>query len=720
MALTSGEKQNKATVSSIQSRMGVVDAANVGNPLGLAAEGASKVLDVFAERQANIEEVSWKTDFKLKSRQALLNLSRVHFEDPDGFTKATNSYRDSLVNEAPNRFKNYAKEFIGNIAFEYGDQIWQEAKSQKTILEISNWSNNYKDFIAQRNSIIMTKPPSDFQDYWTQSLLPEMADTMADYEKLYNSYDASIQSQLASQKGFGTPEEFNKALELGFETQRLISLTAKDLNNAQALDTAYIQQMGGIPDNYETEVSKVLKQYQLWGTKYIDKPNHDTDDASVYVNTNREDRAGIITSVEKYIDSWNVVNEKNIKKQDIILSQDKEVVVQSTVAEIEDGFTKSTEEIRVIAINNNLTQDQLDRLIDINTLTLQVQDLSGQISSYGKNESGNYQVNANMTEFDVNSLIFNKTKYLNDLGIEITQEELKDKAIMQQMFSIISTTPEFDDNITQSVFNNMDLSTVVASGATGNNIVTNSLVELSRVYSQVPSVLENYFSSMDSFNFEEQADRQELRNMAEFANNLSKTKGRPLAFGDSEGNKNFANLVELHEELQKVGRLNMNIANLTEKQINDLNLDVGEYEKLIIEKWVSKTYPEQTVLDEKIEFMNSVIGESGTDFNRMMENFFEDQQEDGPWWGLGFVDTDLLTGNNEFNIMGRDKDLQPSFNLVMQEAGEQIFVRVASMFDNQTYKVLMTEDSIKKAFEKQLPYILNTIRTMGYGYDENI
>ena len=718
MALTSGEKQNKATVSSIQSRMGVVDAANVGTPLGLAAEGASKVLDVFAERQANIEEVSWKTDFKLKSREALLNLSRVHFEDPDGFTKATNSYRDSLVSEAPNRFKDYAKEFIGNIAFEYGDNIWQEAKSQKTILEVTNWSNNYKDFIGQRNSDIMNKPASDFQDYWTQSLLPEMSDTMADYAKLYNSYDASIQSQL--QTTFGTPDEFNKALELGFETQRLISLTAKDLNNAQALDTAYIQQMGGIPDNYETEVSKVLKQYQIWGTKYIDKPNHDTDDASVYVNTNREDRAGIITSVEKYIDSWNVVNEKNIKKQDIILSQDKEVVVQSTVAEIEDGFTKSTEEIRVIANNNNLTEDQLDRLIDINTLTVQVQDLSGQISSYGKNESGNYQVNSNMTEFDVNSLIFNKTKYLNDLGIEITQEELKDKAMMQQMFSIISSTPEFDDNITQSVFNNMDLSTVVASGATGNNIVTNSLVELSRVYGQVPSVLENYFSSMDSFNFEVQADRQELRNMAEFANNLSKTKGRPLAFGDSEGNKNFANLVELHEELQKVGRLDMNIANLTEKQINDLNLDVGEYEKLIIEKWVSKTYPEQTVLDEKIKFMNNVIGESGTDFNRMMENFFENQQEDGPWWGFGFADTDLLTGNNEFNIMGRDKDLQPSFNLVMQEAGEQIFVRVASMFDNQTYKVLMTEDSIKKAFEQQLPYILNTIRTIGYGYDENI
>lgn len=717
MALTSGERKSKSTVSSIQSRMGVVDAANVGTPLSLAAEGASAVLDVFAERQANIEEVAWKTDFKLKSRETLNNLARQHFDDPDAFTKATNTYRDSLISEAPNRFKNYAKEYIGNLAFEYGDNIWQEAKAQKTILEVTNWSTNYKDFVASRNSDIMNKPASDFQDYWTQSLLPEMSDTMADYEKLYNSYDASIQSQL--QTTFGTPDEFNKALELGFETQRLISLAAKDLNAAQAMDTAFIQQMGGIPENYETEVSKVLKQYQQWGLKYLDKPNHDTDDASVFIGTNREDRAGIITSVEKYIDSWNNVNQKNVEKQNIILSQNKEEVVIDTIAQIEDGFTRSTEDIRVIANQNNLSQDQLDRLLDVNTLTTQVQDIAKSISTYSQTESGSYKVNANMSEFDVNQLIFNRTKYLNDLGVEITQQELKDKAMMQQMFSIISSTPEFDNNITQSVFNNMDLGTVVASGATANNVVTNSLVELSKIYGQVPSTLENYFSSMDSFNFEVQADRQQLRNMAEFAHNLSITKGRPLAFGDSEGNKNFANLVELHKELQKVGRLDMGIANLTEKQINDLNLDVGEYEKLIIEKWVSKTYPEQTILDEKITFMNTVIEDSGTDFNRMMENFFEDEQEDGPWWGFGFADTDLLTGNNEFNIMGRDRDLEPSFNLVMQEAGEQIFVRVASMFDNDTYKVLMTEESIKSAFKKQLPYILNTIRTMGYGYDEN-
>jgi len=715
MALTSGDRKNKATVSSIQSRMGVVDAANVGTPLALAAEGASAVLDVFAERQANIEEVAWKTDFKLKSRETLNNLAREHFDDPDAFTKATNTYRDSLIAEAPVRFKNYAKEYIGNLAFEYGDNIWQEAKAQKTILEVTNWSTNYRDFVAGRNSDIMNKPASDFQDYWTQSLLPEMSDTMADYEKLYNSYDSSIQASL--QKTFGTPEEFNKTLQLGFETQRLISLAAKDLNAAQAFDTMTMRENGGLPAGYVTEVSKVLKKYEAWGLSYLDKPNHDTDDASVFVGSNREDRAGIVSEVQKYIESWNNVNASNVKKQDIVIAQDKEEVVLQEISRIEDGFLTTTQDLRKIAFDYNLNDSQLDRLIDANNLATVVRDVSSQISTFEYNEeSGQYKLNAAMTTFDVNNLMFQRTNYLNGLGIEITQEELKDKAMMDQMFRIVSSV---NPNITQSQFNDMDLSTVVASGAAQDNLITSQLVELSKTYGAVPSLLENYFSSMDSFNFEVQADRQELRNMAEFANNLSRHKGRPLAFGDSEANKNFANLVELHQELQKVGRLNIGIADLTEKEINDLNLDVGEYEKLIIEKWVAKTYPEQTMLDEKITFMNTVIEDSGTDFTRMMENFFEDEQEDGPWWGFGFADTDLLTGNNEFNIMGRDRDLEPSFNLVMQEAGEQIFVRVASMFDNDTYKVLMTETSIKAAFKKQLPYILNTIRTMGYGYDEN-
>lgn len=117
--------------------------------------------------------------------------------------------------------------------------------------------------------------------------------------------------------------------------------------------------------------------------------------------------------------------------------------------------------------------------------------------------------------------------------------------------------------------------------------------------------------------------------------------------------------------------------------------------------------------------MNNVISDNNLKFDKLMEDFFEDEQEDGPWWGFGFFDTDLLTGNNKFNIMGRDNQLEPSFQLVMQEAEKMIKVSVASMFSNDNYNINMTPDSLKKAYKKQLPYILNTIRSMGYGYDEN-
>jgi DNA-binding ferritin-like protein len=233
MALTSGERQSKSTVSSIQSRMGVVDTYSGKDALGLAAEGASAVLDIFAERQANKEEVAWKTDFKLKTRNTLTNYAREYYDDPDAFTNSVNTYRDSLTNSTPTRFKNYAKEYIGNLAFEYGDKIWQEAKNQQDLLILDNFLTNHSDFIANRNQAIMGYTAEEMQTYWTTSLLPEMSDAMADYEKLYNSYPAAIQQQLADE--YGTPDSvdkngnpvkgtFNKTLAIGFETQRLISL----------------------------------------------------------------------------------------------------------------------------------------------------------------------------------------------------------------------------------------------------------------------------------------------------------------------------------------------------------------------------------------------------------------------------------------------------------------------------------------------------------------
>ena len=129
--------------------------------------------------------------------------------------------------------------------------------------------------------------------------------------------------------------------------------------------------------------------------------------------------------------------------------------------------------------------------------------------------------------------------------------------------------------------------------------------------------------------------------------------------------------------------------------------------------------PDQTLMDEKIQYLNQVIVDNNVDINGIMYDFFKDREEDGPWWGLFLTDQDLLTGNVEFNLFGDDRDLEPSFNLVLQEAKEMFDVRIASLFGNTSYKATMTPKAIKEALKEQLPYILNTLRSAGYGYSEN-
>jgi hypothetical protein len=55
----------------------------------------------------------------------------------------------------------------------------------------------------------------------------------------------------------------------------------------------------------------------------------------------------------------------------------------------------------------------------------------------------------------------------------------------------------------------------------------------------------------------------------------------------------------------------------------------------------------------------------------------------------------------------------------LQEAKEMFDVRIASLFGNTSYKATMTPKAIKEALKEQLPYILNTLRSAGYGYSEN-
>jgi len=716
MALTSGEKQKQATVSSIQSRMGVVDTYSGENPIGLAAKNASAVLDVFAEREAKKEELSWKTDFKLKSRNHLLELARKHYDDPDAFTKEADTYRNTLITAAPTRFKEYAKEYTGNIAFEYGDNIWKEAKAQKEILEFSNWQKQHSNFLADMNEGIMNKNSFEMQDYFTQSLKPQMADEISDYETFYDSVDSSIQALLADK--FGTPDVFAKTVMIQAETTRLISIANKELIQAQVDDSNMIQANGEYPEDYITEVSKVNDKHAKWGENYLDNPTHDEEDASVLKDTDRNDRMVILEQVQKFTTDWNQKNEKNVLKQNTILEVGKQEEVKNIIASIKNGSTWDSSELRAYGISQGFNESQLTNLQNENLLQLQIDSVSKSIGTYKvSKETGNYDfiINKDFTQGDIIKTLQTNTKWLQDKGVEITLEEFTDRVMMSNMYSVFSI---LNPEATYQDFLSMDLDTVITNQPiSNNNFLTNALVKITDKYGSAPSMLLEYFDTYDTFNFELADDRLRLRNMAAFANNLYLNNGRfPIPLGDDEkANKAFEALVDLHQEFLRVDKTNPDRLNLNEREIND-TIDIADYEKFIVEQWTAKYLPNQTKLDERITDIRNFINDNDIDLTGMMADYFKDREEDGPWYGLFFTDQGLLTGNPEINLVGDDADLIPEFNLVMELAGDEIYTRLASSIDSTRG---LSEQVIRNQINKQLPYLLMTLRSQGWGYDEN-
>lgn len=715
MALTSGDRKNKATVSSIQSRMGVVDTYSGESPIGLAAKNAASVLDVFAEREAQKEELAWKTDFKLKSRDYLLELARKHYDDPDGFTTEADSYRNTLINEAPTRFKEYAKEYTGNLAFEYGDNIWKEAKAQKEILEFSNWQKQHSNFLADMNETLMNKKAFEMQDHFTQNLKPLMADEMSDYETFYNSVDSNIQALLADK--FGTPDMFNKALMIQAETSRLISIANQELIEAQAIDSSMILDNGEYPEDYITKVSIVNKEHAKWGANYLDNPTHDEEDASVLKDTDRNDRMVILEEVQKFTNDWNKKNEKNVLKQNIILEVGKQEEVKNITASIRNGDTWDSSALRAYGISQGFNESQLTTLQNENLLQIQIDLVSNSIGTYKvSKETGNYDfiINNDFTQGDIIKTLKTNTKWLQDKGVEITLEEFTDRVMMSNMYSVYSI---INPDATYKDFMSIDLDTVMSGQPTSNNnFLTRALLRITDKYGSAPSMLLDYFETYDTFNFNLADDRLRLRNMAEFANNLYLNNGRfPIPLGDTKANKAFSALVDLHQEFLRVDKTNPDRLNLNEKEIND-TIDIADYEKFIVEQWTSKHLPNQTELDDRINQIRQFAEDNDVDLNGLMRDIFKDEEEDGPIYTLMFADQGLLSGNVEWNLIGDDRDLIPEFNLVMELAGDEIFTRVAAELDSTKG---LSKQLIRSALKKQLPYLLMTLRAQGWGYDEN-
>ena len=707
MALTTGDRLNKATVSSIQSRMGVVPAYK---PTGIkkATDAVSAVLDVEAEKKANQEELRWKIDYKIKTRETITNFARENFDDPDTFTKLTDAYIASSEAQAPVRFKNFAKEFSSTLAFQKGDTIWNEANNKSKLALQNSFNLESEQMIASQVSQIMKLTKGEEEEYWFDTLLIEVSDHIDIYGKLWSDLTASEQAVTPD------PDSYKQGLLLGFESKRLESNALDALNMAQSIDSGYIAKLGFLPSDYITEVSKIEKELAQFAKEYVKDPMFDkSSSGAVFTDSNYNEREKLIETVTAEIQEWNVGNKKNVDKQLILINQQKEQDIINFRENIEEGNIQTDEALNVFLYSINATDEQVKDIKDTNLKTQIITDLSRTLTRFENGKVVNLQDGGKLE-----SSIINTKKLLESKGIDMTIDEIKQQSINMQMFSILNIERP---NLTFKDYFSMDLLSVADTGFVNDQTNLTSLMKLSNTYGIVPDKLDDYFSMVDMLNFEVIEDQKQLGVMAQFAYNLSIQKGRPLSFKEGKGNDNFDNLVELHKSLRKVSEYNnAKRAGLTTSQLEDLEKGATEDRRNIIEQWFGQYInADQTFLDEKMLLLEKIIEDENLNVQKIIEDFSENKQEDGPWWGFGFFDTDLIDGNNEANISGRDNQLENSFQFVIKEMDEQLKLRVAASFKDGTYKGEMSKESIIKAYKKNLSYVLNTIRARGYGFNEN-
>jgi len=731
MALTSGDRKNKATVSSIQSRMGVVDTYSGESPIGLAAQNVSSVLDVFAEREAKREEIKYKTDFKLAARKFVMDTSREFWEDPEGFTKTIDAYINTTVEEAPNRFKDYTKEFISNLALPEGDRIWNEAKNQRDLDTLQSFETDYFDFIAHRKNTILGLSPDKMQEYFTQDLIVEMSDKYSDYMEIWEMSDATEQAVLADT--FGTPDTFRHRLMIEFEGFRLESELLYDLTIAEQADTYFFNNTprNQIPADHVREVEKVVKKFNEMKKDYIKDPEFDTTDgAAILIDSNRLEREGVIGYVEKTLSSWLEANKSKMDQQKTFLASSRDNVFRQLIDSI--NIEGPVPETQISAWGADpkldLSSEQIDTLINTNLIATTVDRLVKEQTNNYVDELG-ITFKDNKNQYMVNQEINNALMELNGVlpeNMHLDRHELTQKVVEHKIFEVISATYTPEDGVPYSKeqFLNITTDNITEQGWLKNDLTMQSIVNVSQMYGVVPDVLENLFESVNTLDPTVLTDQIQLSVIAGMAADLhvSKTGRSAIPFSNSETSTIFQSLVELNNKLQGAKNVNYLMEEPPENEDSDAKTKRLAYEKYrgyIIGEWVSRVMPDKTLLDEKIAHMNQVIEiDDDGSIDPILHVMYEELknfEEDTPWYLLGLADKDVYIDNYEFNIFGDDRDLVNSFNHAKQNLWGVLAPMIARDFNNETYVGAMTEQSIKKSIKKHLPDAINILIKSGFG-----
>jgi len=583
MALTKGNREKVTSVSSIQSRMGVVD-AYAGDPVSMAADAIGKSINVYAERMITIQDENYKSDFKINTIKKIGDFAKQFNLDPEGFTNATNAYIEGIVSKAPKRFKNWSKEFASLKAAQEGDVIFNKKYNNDQIDAIK--LNNATDtmFIDDNLRKIIGMNQSEFDDFWSTSLLPELGEIINSSTNLYNSLDPQFRS------GLPLPEEKMRKYKLAFEGARVNS-SIQDLLSAAVEQDKIDYLEGNIPyGTGDTTLEKAVKEIKTNLLKdYVKNPESLNENKfAVLTNSSTEERQEISESANTFIESFVNQQEKLQKK-----------IENQQQVNIEENHKQFMGNMQNYLLPNSLQQlnimtDRMGFSVEQKSELTKQYNTSTVIESYGKKKTLNL-------ETDIGSAYRLLT---DDFGYDdIKIEDVKKMMIDYKVIELIN-----DDYVAEEGMpSQRNLSTIDFSYDISNDIASNDLIKISAFASRngvVPSEVNEFINSATGLNYETEADRMQLAEIAYTVNYLTSRAGFAIEGLDQDL---VLPLMDLHEQIKRMP-------------------NNGVTEKTAYEYFFSKINKDSSIRDEIDLKIDNVFENEDIDLDGLILDSIEEEQ----------------------------------------------------------------------------------------------
>jgi len=576
MALTTGKRQVTTTASSVANRMGVVP-AYAGDPVSTIAKVATEKLDFFAKRQASLEEAKYKADLEIKTSKFINLKAREHFNDPKTFTATTDSYIESLVNEAPTRYKSWTKSMISGKAIRKGETIFanrikQDHDDAIKLLEERARTHNEEtledlfDLATVSQGDPELKKDSTFtnniDDYHKNVWLPKVSEMYKSHLEVYNAAYPEDRNNML------TPQEFLRTMQVSFEQLR-VNTKVKNIIDSTMLE---ITEMGG---NYQIGNDKIkelnLRITKMLNEEYMKNPQIDVlDGKATLVNTTKEERKQIISNAESFMKGHlNVYNNQLVKYE-----SEKKLAIADQLNNDLYNFVNNPDDFGIIT-ELQLERKMIDLELDDNQkLNYRNSYFGGQMIKGSIDENlQNFVGDTSGMKMDTFSgrlfTSLDQKGYLEALGIN-NQEDLKKIIIQQHIKRIFPSlrTIETEDGPKKIIVPGVDsiadtwlgTESVFMQDSEGNTVLDkdqnalatakfNKMVGYAKMMGEPIPQLTSFFNDIMNINVKNETDLIKLDNAAYMVNYFLDTDGFEFMFKgiDNDVKANILKLQEYHK-----------------------------------------------------------------------------------------------------------------------------------------------------------------------------